>query len=406
MNGLRALNYGLGQHLLPYVKEGAQRVAAFAGTMRAWAAGHPGLAKGLLVVGAGMAVLLGIFGALSIAAAAVMGPIAIVGAGLTALGVSGGIASVGLLPILGTAALVVGGIALLAGAAYLIYNNWGAISGFFTGIWDSVAGAFSRNWTTIRNLALGALVIFFPMVAAIVLVAKKIYDNWDRIKAVCAAGIAYMAGIARPLLRPFVEFATTMTGMAGRWIGMGIDIVRGIGRGILSTAGWLLKTMGHLAERIGAKFAATLGIHSPSRVFMTFGGYMMQGLDQGIAGGTGAPIRRVGQLSDALTDAFGTTPGSPLRIQRASGVLTRALAIGATAGIGTAPALTAAPATAAGGPARAPINVTVNVTGTAGQSPQDLGQAIARAVADALDRRDQAAGRARRSSLADTPDWS
>lgn len=407
MNGLRAVNLALGQHLLPYVKEGAQRVAAFAGRMRTWATDHPGMAKGLLLIGAGVAILVGGFGALSIAAAAVMGPIAIVGAGLTALGVSGEVATVGLLPILGTVALIVGGIALLAGAAYLIYNNWGAISGFFTGIWDSVAGAFTRNWTTIRNIALGALVVFFPMVTAIIFVAKKIYDNWAAIRAGVSAGIAYLGAMVQPFVQPFIRIAAALGSMIGRFVQFGVDIVRGIAKGIFGAAGWLLKTVGNLAGQIGARFASALGIHSPSRVFMSYGGFMMQGLDQGIAGGADAPVRRIGDVSDDLTDAFSATPGSPLRIQQSSGILTRALTIGAAAGIGTAPAMAAPPAAPVGVAAMAaPASMHFHIHGAPGQSPQDLAREVARAVKEEMDRRDRAAGRARRSSLADTPDWS
>lgn len=353
MNGLRAVNFALGQHLLPYVKEGAQRVAAFAGRMRAWAADHPGMAKGLLLIGAGVAILVGGFGALSIAAAAVMGPIAIVGAGLTALGVSGEVATVGLLPILGTVALIVGGIALLPGAAYLIYDNWGAI------------------------------------------------------RAGVSAGIAYLGAMVQPFVQPFIRMAAALGSIIGRFVQFGVDIVRGIAKGIFGAAGWLLKMVGNLAGQIGARFAAALGIHSPSRVFMGYGGFMMQGLDQGIAGGADAPVRRIGDVSDDLTDAFSATPGSPLRIQQSSGILTRALTIGAAAGIGTAPAMAAPPAAPAGAAAMAaPAPMHFHIHGAPGQSAQDLAREVARAVKEEMDRRDQVAGRARRSSLADTPDWS
>ena len=44
--------------------------------------------------------------------------------------------------VLGPVALVVAGVALVAAAAYWIYNNWAGVSSFFVGLWDSVSGAF------------------------------------------------------------------------------------------------------------------------------------------------------------------------------------------------------------------------------------------------------------------------
>lgn len=349
MNGLRAVNYSLGQKLLPYVREGALKIAALSGRMRAWAADHPGMAKGLLVLGATMAGLLGIFGAFSIAAAAVMGPIAIVNAGLLAMGVSGGVATVGLLPILGTMALIVGAVALFSTSAYLLYRHWGPITTWLAGAWETVkqAGLRAVQW-----------------------------------------------------------FLT----LPQKFSSIGVNIVAGLIGGITGQAGAVAMAIMRVAGIVMDTFKKKLGIHSPSRVFMGFGGYMMQGLDQGITAGADGPVRRIGDVSGRLTDALDATPGSPLRIQQSSGILSRALTIGAAAGIGTAPAMAAppaAPAAPAGvATAAAPATMHFHIHGAPGQSPQDLAREVARAVKEEMDRRDRAAGRARRSSLADTPDWS
>lgn len=44
--------------------------------------------------------------------------------------------------VLGPVALVVAGVALVAAAAYWIYNNWAGVSSFFVGLWESISGAF------------------------------------------------------------------------------------------------------------------------------------------------------------------------------------------------------------------------------------------------------------------------
>ena len=41
-------------------------------------------------------------------------------------------------------------IAAIAGAAYLIYKNWGAVSGFFSGVWGSVKTQTAAAWTSVK----------------------------------------------------------------------------------------------------------------------------------------------------------------------------------------------------------------------------------------------------------------
>ncbi|MFK3888500.1 phage tail tape measure protein [Sphingomonas sp. NPDC079357] len=139
----RVLAVNLGTLLLPAVNGVTARLAALTGWVASAADRHPLLAKGAAVAAAGLATLMVTFGVLAIGAAAILGPIGLANAGLVAMGVAGGAASIGLFPIIATVAAVVAGLAVLAGAAYLIYQHWGAISGFFTGLWASVKGAFA-----------------------------------------------------------------------------------------------------------------------------------------------------------------------------------------------------------------------------------------------------------------------
>lgn len=53
-----------------------------------------------------------------------------------------------------------------------------------------------------------------------------------------------------------------------------------------------------------------LGIHSPSRVFRSFGDYITQGLDIGIRRNTDKPVSSVGNLAGRLKDRFGSRIGT------------------------------------------------------------------------------------------------
>ncbi|MBB4617996.1 phage tail tape measure protein [Sphingomonas abaci] len=326
----------LASQLLPTVNAVTEKAVAFATWIGDVAQRHPEATKAVMVGAAAFAGLFFVLGGGAIVIAGLIAP-------FSALAFASGALGIGMLPVVGIALAVVAGVVAIGAAAYLIYKNWGPITAWFAGAWQ-----------TMKDSARSAL-------------------DW---------------------------FLT----LPQRFSSIGVNIVAGLIGGITGQAGAVAMAIMRLAGIAMDTFKKKLGIHSPSRVFMSFGGYMMEGLDQGIAAGAKGPVRRIGDVSGRLTDALDGTPGSPLRIEQSSGVLTKALAIGATLGIGTVPAM-AAPAPFPASAARAPISVTVHVNSVPGQSPQDLGDAIARAVSDALDRRDQVADRAARSSLADTPDY-
>lgn len=260
-------------------------------------------------------------------------------------------------------------VAAVALAAYGIYKYWGPISTFVQGVWAKVSGFITRHWVTIRNLFLGAMVIFTPLIAAIVLVASLIYRNWDRIKAATSAlwgritaawdgiksGVMSMvnavAGIVGPFIAPFIQIQNYISGLVGRFFQFGINIVQGLINGIASMGGKVVSAIVNLVAGIGGKFAALLGIKSPSRVFMAYGGNITDGLAMGLERGERRPIVAVGKLATGVAGAMAVS--SP------------AFAAGGTpAGAGAAP-----------------INITITVQQQAGED----GEALARRVATLID---------------------
>lgn len=315
----QALAITLGTQLLPTVNAGVQKLTAFATWVGNVAQRHPQLTKAVLVGAAALSVLLVGFGALTIGIAAVMGPIAILNSGLIAMGVAGGTASVGLFPIIGTVLLIVAAIAALAAGAYLIYANWGKIAGFFTGLWAGVKAAF---WSGISAI-------------------KGLLPNFAFIGRMMMEGLLSMLNPAR-LIRHI-------------W-NMGLGAIRA--------------------------FKAVLGIHSPSRVFAGLGGFMMEGLHDGIAAGERAPLDRTTGIARRLTSAMaiGTIAASPA----------------GAAGAGAGRAAGSGAATPA--PGRV-YNITINAL--PGQANADL----ARMVADEIDRREREARSRQLSAFGDRPDW-
>ena len=281
-------------------------------------------------------------------------------------------------PVVLAVMAIVGVVALLA---YGIYKYWTPISTFVQGLWGKVSGFINQHWTTIRNLFLGAMVIFTPFVAAILYVASLIYRNWDKITAVTSAlvgrisanwnmikGAAVtmangMIAIVQPFIAPFLQIRAFLQGYVGRFFQFGVDMIWGLIRGIGSMAGSVTSAIVNLVSGIGGTFAGMLGIKSPSRVFMAYGGNITDGLAIGLDRGGRRPMQAVGKLATGVAGAM---------------------------------ALSSPAVAAGGGMAGAAPNVSISIT--VQQQPGEDGEALARRVATLIEQKMQAQ---RRSSYYD-----
>lgn len=303
-NGLSALNITMGQFLLPTVVKVSGYISSATKTMRAWAQEHPMLAKGIMIfMGAGAALLI------------LLGGLALAFAALTAAAAPLGIA-------LGPLLLIVAAIAAVAAAAYLIYDNWGVISAWFGGLWEGIKSMVSGA----ISFLIDAFMTFTPLGLLI---------------EAFAPALGYLRNL---------DFA-----------GFGRNLIDGLIRGITSRLAALKSTIVNAASSVANWFKEKLGIHSPSRVFAGLGGFVMAGLDQGLAANTSGPLSRISDLS---------------------GQMTRALSVGAVgASIAAAsPAVGQSPGTAAASatPA-APATYNLHFHGI-GSDPQDIEDAVARAI--------------------------
>lgn len=345
----------LGTRLLPQFMPFLAAITNAMDAVGRWAQANPQLASSLASLLAGaVAARIGI-GALQFAFGSVLGPVAQLWGWFARAQALGTMAT--MLPRLAAGfTLLTGPIGLtvlaIAGVAYAVYRYWGPISGFF-----------QRNWTTIRNLFLGAMVIFTPWLAAIVYAASLVYRHWDGIKAATMTMVRTVAGIVAPFIEPWITIGTFLAGIAGKFVGYGVDIVGGLIRGIVSMTGSVIKAFLDLAGAVGARFAAALGIKSPSRVFMAMGGHITDGLRLGIDGGRGGAAQAARRMAIGVASA---------------GALSLSPSI-ATATPRLAPAAAIRPAARAANPVpAAAATIIINVYAAPGMDVKDLARQVRR----------------------------
>ncbi|NAI13800.1 phage tail tape measure protein [Escherichia coli] len=137
-------------------------------------------------------------------------------------------------------------ITAVAAAAYLIYRNWGAVSGWFKQRWADIQEAFNGG-----IVGIGKLLI-----------------NWS------PAGLLYKA-FAAALKYLGVDLPAKFTDFGGH-------LVDGLINGIKNKWGSLKSSVTGMGDSISGWFSEKLGIHSPSRVFMGFGDNIAQGAAIGL----------------------------------------------------------------------------------------------------------------------------
>lgn len=304
-----------------------------------WIKANPALVAMIVKTAAGLGMLVGGMGALGIVLASILGPIAMIKYGMALFG----IATAGALwPILAVIAAVVA----LGATAYAIYANWEGITAFF-----------SQSW---QEIAMDTLNFIGRM--------SRIFLDWNPLGLFYTVFADLLNWFGLDLPRKFTD--------------AGVAMIQGLIGGFKSMLPDLTASIGKAADGAVAYFKEKLGIHSPSRVFAELGGYTMAGLAQGIAGGEAGPLKQLAGTAKRLT---------------ASGAMALA-AVPALAdqslSFDTRPPLSArAPASAQSGPTR--ITITINA------APGQDANAIARAVAAELDRREREKSARARSSLFD-----
>lgn len=302
-----------GAAVAPELKELINTLGAVANSVGAWARENPKLAGGLVKVVALVAGLSFVFGGLAIGMASLLGPFAVIRYGMAMFGMQGGgtlrvmqklaPTITGLarnaLPMLGQGlrtlastlsgalvtalrtvsialwglatnpvALAIGAVvAVLAGAAYLIYTNWDAVKLYFSNAWTEIKAGFSGGIGGILN----TLANFSPI--------GLIYQAF--------AGVLSYLGVDLP--SRFTEF--------------GNMLVNGLVNGLLAGLGQIKNAVSSVADSAINMFKEKLGIHSPSRVFTALGGFTMAGLTQGLQSGQDGPLGAITDMGKQVVSA-------------------------------------------------------------------------------------------------------
>lgn len=364
-----------------WMRAAAQGLTDVVRGVSGWVKEHPALVKGLSMVAIAGAAVLTVVGGLTIALALVVGKMLLVRFLLAQLGLRFGLSSAALLgfgrgvaqlaPWLLRLAGPVGALIMLAG---LVMKFWQPLAAFFTGVGEGIMQGLQPRIDGLRAS-------FAPWGA----ILSGVWQWFMRLLApmdMAAQGLDGVRSAGQMLGAGLGAMLNWLVWLPERFVQLGSAIMQGLVQGILAGGALVVDAVGSVAIRAWESFKEKLGIHSPSRVFMQLGSYVSEGAALGIHNGAAMVQAAALGLSAAalapMTAAAGATPA-----------LVTAPPMAAIAG----PAASAAPVASGGGGS----SYTISIQAAPGMDPQ----AIARAVAAELDRRERANASRRYSRLSD-----
>jgi TP901 family phage tail tape measure protein len=160
---------------------------------------------------------------------------------------------------------ILAAVTAIAVAAYLIYDNW-----------DTIGPYFQKLWAFVQDIILKALQAIKTLInkySPVGIIYNLIKSGLDKI------------GVELP--ETFTEF--------------GANMMQGLIKGLKSMLPDVSATVGDIGNSVSSWFKETLGIHSPSRVFIRHGSDVMAGLEKGLEQNADQALKPVDKLQRNLT---------------------------------------------------------------------------------------------------------
>jgi TP901 family phage tail tape measure protein len=278
-------------------------------------------------------------------------------------------------------ALGLGGLAMVTAGGMATWAFLARYLAWLPGLLGVLAAAFPAV-TAAMSVAVPILTALAVASAAGYLAGKLLASGLD---AALSSLLGYKTTLGSSLYdlvqwvkNQFSTLMTWLTGLPARFVDAGSAMIQGLVSGI--TARWesLRNAVTGVADATVKWFKEKLGIHSPSRVFIAAGGEISAGAALGIRGRTGEVLKAAMGMADV-----------------ANSLLPQFSAAGAIR-IDSRPAITAAPPRSSPAPAAAGGNH-FHIYPAPGMDER----ALARLVAQEMDKRDSASRARRRSALND-----
>jgi TP901 family phage tail tape measure protein len=261
---LNTLTLTVGANLLPILTQGFQAVTRVVNAVSAWANANPQTAKTILTIVGSLALFKLGLGALQLVFGGLLGPMA---------------KTIGFLWTHGPKLVTVFG-------------------GIRTAALFLARGVAQAGMIMLANPMVAVIV---AIVAALGFAGYMVYKHWGTIKGAFMGALGWLRGLA------------------GQFMSYGRALLDGLINGITSRIAAVKSMILGIAGKVAGWFRGVLGIRSPSRVFMGFGGHIAEGLAIGIDRSSGGAIGAAARMAQGIAATGLVTMGTAIAPAAASG---------------------------------------------------------------------------------------
>lgn len=175
--------------------------------------------------------------------------------------------------------------------------------GYFFG---AMLGSLIGGITTVGSMIVNGWRMIFEM---LIQIATTIWEGIKTVFNTALTAISILIASWSPVSAFQTAFAAVsgfFSGLVSTFTGYGGMIIDGLVNGIKAKINDAVAAVQNLGSRIKAAFtsAKSMDIHSPSRVFRAYGGFMTEGLAIGVNKGANKPVSKISQLAGNLKSRF------------------------------------------------------------------------------------------------------
>lgn len=222
--------------------------------------------------------------------------------------------------------LVVGAI---AATAFLIYKYWAPIKAFFAGVWQGLKAGLQPLTPLFTAIGVVAGKMFAPLrpvwnwlksgLAVVVDWFGKLFQQEEdvgggaknmgvRVGQAIAGFINGAVRLATTVITKFGQVVDWFKALPSRFVEFGKNIMQGLLDGISSMFDKVVGKIKSVGSAIKRAFTGSgeggQDIHSPSRIWRGYGGFLMGGLGIGIDQEKNSILGRIAQLGRGIQSAF------------------------------------------------------------------------------------------------------
>lgn len=173
------------------------------------------------------------------------------------------------------------GIAVFAGAFRGAASTmWGAVRGVFTSAITAVRNFFTGGFNAMRNVANTSMSSIRSLITTIWNAIRNTFTTVvSGIKNIVTTGFTRVVSTIRTKMTDSVN---VVKGAVSKFFNAGKDLISGLIKGIKNMGAAAIGAITGVVDGVVNKAKSLLGIKSPSRVFMTIGGFISEGAADGI----------------------------------------------------------------------------------------------------------------------------